>query len=95
MTTLRKSTRLILAQAIRDWLSSNSNKVNFAISEGTVFFGYHRVSFFCQIDQQNHPATDPAYQCSDCSRLVCNSCYEAQTGIFGCPYCKGKLRKIQ
>ncbi|UCG03411.1 MAG: DNRLRE domain-containing protein [Candidatus Heimdallarchaeota archaeon] len=56
-----------------------------------------RRSFFCQIDGQKHPATDSAYECEECSRNVCGSCHESSkvVGIGGCPFCQGRLIRIQ
>ena len=56
-----------------------------------------RKPFFCQIDNERHPASDSAYECQDCGRRICRRCYiDCQTsGITTCPYCQGKLKKIQ
>ncbi|MFX1517883.1 MAG: DNRLRE domain-containing protein [Promethearchaeota archaeon] len=56
-----------------------------------------RRSFFCQIDGQKHPATDSAYECEECSRNVCGNCYESSkaVGISSCPFCQGRLIRIQ
>ncbi len=56
-----------------------------------------RKSFFCQLDNEKHPATDSAFQCEECNRTVCEDCYEdaASAGMNKCPYCKGDLSKIQ
>jgi hypothetical protein len=56
-----------------------------------------RKSFFCQLDNEKHPSTDSAYQCVQCSRMVCADCYGdiGKTGVTACPYCKGKLAKVQ
>ncbi|MFX1286586.1 MAG: DNRLRE domain-containing protein [Promethearchaeota archaeon] len=56
-----------------------------------------RRSFFCQIDGQKHPATDSAYECEKCSRNVCASCHESSkvVGISACPFCQGRLIRIQ
>jgi predicted amidophosphoribosyltransferase len=61
------------------------------------FFSKERKSFFCQLDNEQHPSTDSAYQCDQCSRMVCDNCYEdiGKTGIRVCPYCKGNLSKVQ
>lgn len=61
------------------------------------YFPDERKSFFCQLDNEKHPSTDSAYQCVQCSRMVCNNCYEdiSKTGITACPYCKGELIKAQ
>ncbi len=85
-------------KALIEWLSNDpARKLNFTISERKIFFGYIRQIFFCQLDSQNHPASDSAYQCAKCSRFICYSCYEEQTeiGLYKCPYCKGKFNKIQ
>lgn len=56
-----------------------------------------RRSFHCQMDEERHPATDSAYECEQCNRIVCANCFEymVSTGLNVCPYCKGKLKKIQ
>ncbi|MFW9777200.1 MAG: zinc ribbon domain-containing protein [Candidatus Heimdallarchaeota archaeon] len=56
-----------------------------------------RKTFFCQLDNEKHPATDSGYECEQCSRMICASCYTnmSQTGITACPYCKGNLVKVQ
>ena len=56
-----------------------------------------RKSFFCQLDNEKHPATHSAYQCEECNRMVCEDCYKdaASAGMIKCPYCKGNLSKIQ
>ncbi|MFX1517228.1 MAG: hypothetical protein ACFFC6_13070, partial [Promethearchaeota archaeon] len=56
-----------------------------------------RRSFFCQIDGQKHPAIDSAFECEECSRMVCGACYESSkaVGIPNCPFCQGKLIRIQ
>ncbi|MHA2033250.1 MAG: double zinc ribbon domain-containing protein, partial [Candidatus Kariarchaeaceae archaeon] len=61
------------------------------------FFPDERKTFFCQLDNEQHPSTDSAYQCDQCSRMVCANCYEdiGKTGVRVCPYCKGNLNKIQ
>jgi hypothetical protein len=61
------------------------------------YFPDERKSFFCQLDNEQHPSTDSAYQCEQCSRMICENCYEdiGKTGVQVCPYCKGKLRKTQ
>ncbi|MHA2244168.1 MAG: cache domain-containing protein [Candidatus Hodarchaeales archaeon] len=56
-----------------------------------------RKSFFCQLDNEKHPATDSAYQCDKCSRMVCENCFNdaKSAGMVQCPYCKGHLSKAQ
>ena len=56
-----------------------------------------RRSFFCQIDGQKHPAIDLAYECEQCSRMVCGACYESSkaVGVGSCPFCQGRLIRIQ
>ncbi|MHA2202280.1 MAG: cache domain-containing protein [Candidatus Hodarchaeales archaeon] len=56
-----------------------------------------RKSFFCQLDNEKHPATDSAYQCDKCSRMVCEDCFNdaKSAGMVQCPYCKGHLSKAQ
>ncbi|MHA2225072.1 MAG: zinc-ribbon domain-containing protein [Candidatus Hodarchaeales archaeon] len=56
-----------------------------------------RVSFFCQLDNEKHPATDSAFQCEQCARYVCDSCYRSirAAGFLVCSYCKGNLMKVQ
>ena len=56
-----------------------------------------RRSFFCQLDNEQHPLTDSAYQCELCSRMICADCYDQVTevGMKECPYCQGTLRKVQ
>ena len=56
-----------------------------------------RKSFFCQLDNEKHPATHSAYECEQCNRTVCEDCYKdaASAGMVNCPYCQGELRKIQ
>lgn len=54
-------------------------------------------AFYCELDKDQHPATDSAYQCVSCSRLTCTDCYEASStvGVPLCPYCQGKLVRVQ
>jgi len=56
-----------------------------------------RISFFCQLDEAKHPATDGAYQCVVCDRYVCEDCYQQSTtvGVVNCPFCNSKLEKRQ
>ncbi|MHA2248253.1 MAG: hypothetical protein ACXADY_25105, partial [Candidatus Hodarchaeales archaeon] len=56
-----------------------------------------RISFFCQIDNEQHPATESAYRCKKCSRMLCKRCYknEKSVDIPKCPYCQGTLSLIQ
>ena len=56
-----------------------------------------RIAFFCQLDNEQHPSTDSAYKCNQCSRMVCEDCYHnmTKTGVSACPYCKGNLTKVQ
>ena len=56
-----------------------------------------RIAFFCQLDNEQHPSTDSAYKCNQCSRMVCEDCYRnmTKTGVSACPYCKGNLTKVQ
>jgi hypothetical protein len=56
-----------------------------------------RKTFFCQLDNEKHPETDSGYECEQCSRMICGSCYTdmSQTGITACPYCKGNLVQVQ
>ncbi|UCE12299.1 MAG: hypothetical protein JSV04_08860 [Candidatus Heimdallarchaeota archaeon] len=56
-----------------------------------------RKSFFCQLDNEQHPATDSAYQCDKCSRMVCEDCFNdaKSAGMVQCPYCQGHLSKAQ
>ena len=56
-----------------------------------------RTNFFCQICNEQKSSIDPAYQCEQCSRYVCGSCYASKmsTGVTVCPYCKGELVKTQ
>lgn len=56
-----------------------------------------RITFFCQLDSEQHPATDSAYQCKECSRMICDDCYEKsrEVGVVECPFCRGKFQKIQ
>ncbi|MCK4848829.1 MAG: hypothetical protein KAT16_07400, partial [Candidatus Heimdallarchaeota archaeon] len=65
--------------------------------ESYEYFPDERKSFFCQLDNEQHPSTDSAYKCNQCSRMVCSSCYEdmKKTGVLACPYCKGNLIKVQ
>lgn len=53
--------------------------------------------FFCQLDNAQHPSTDSAYQCDQCSRKICGTCYDeiSHTGVTVCPYCKGNLQRVQ
>ena len=44
-----------------------------------------KTPFFCQLDNERHPATDDRYQCIECGRLVCASCFEAQKCVSLCP----------
>jgi rRNA maturation endonuclease Nob1 len=55
-----------------------------------------RISFFCQLDNEKHPATHSAYQCEQCARHVCDSCYRdmIMVGLSDCSYCGGKLIQI-
>ena len=61
------------------------------------YFPDERKSFFCQLDNEQHPSTDSAHQCEQCSRMICDNCYDdiGKTGVQVCPYCKGTLRKTQ
>jgi hypothetical protein len=61
------------------------------------YFPDERKSFFCQLDNEQHPSTDSAYMCDKCSRMICGNCYDdiGKTGVQVCPYCKGELRKTQ
>ena len=48
------------------------------------------IPFFCQLDQAHHPATVAAYQCDQCARYVCQTCYEAiqSVQLRECPFCQ-------
>ena len=61
------------------------------------YFPDERDAFFCQLDNEKHPSTDSAYECDQCSRMICGDCYDniTQTGVSRCPYCKGELSKVQ
>lgn len=50
--------------------------------------------FFCQLDNEKHPSTEDRYQCLECGRLICSSCYETQqmVGLTNCPFCEGHLK---
>ena len=65
--------------------------------EGYSYFPDERKSFYCQLDGSKHPSTDSAYQCTQCSRMICKNCYEdlGRTEVSVCPYCKGSLHQIQ
>ena len=56
-----------------------------------------RISFFCQLDNEKHPAMDSAFQCELCARYVCDSCYRDMNmvGLSSCSYCGGSLIQIQ
>ena len=56
-----------------------------------------RFAFFCIIDDGQHPATESAYECSSCRRMICEKCYEdsRSQGFTTCPFCTGELVKIQ
>ncbi|MHA2247375.1 MAG: LVIVD repeat-containing protein [Candidatus Hodarchaeales archaeon] len=56
-----------------------------------------RRSFFCQLDNAQHPKTDSGYQCENCSRMVCAECYEKslKVDVPECPFCDGTLNRIQ
>jgi rRNA maturation endonuclease Nob1 len=56
-----------------------------------------RISFFCQLDNEKHPAMDSAFQCEECARYVCDSCYRDMhmVGLSDCSYCGGNLNQIQ
>ena len=56
-----------------------------------------REAFFCQLDNEKHPATDSAYRCDKCSRMVCEDCFNdaKSAGMVQCPYCQGHLSKAQ
>ncbi|MHA1940594.1 MAG: zinc-ribbon domain-containing protein [Candidatus Hodarchaeales archaeon] len=56
-----------------------------------------RISFFCQLDNEKHPAMDSAFQCETCARHVCDSCYRDMNmvGLVNCSYCGGNLIQIQ
>ncbi len=56
-----------------------------------------RKSFFCQLDNEQHPATESAYECGKCSRTVCSDCYDQSrdVGVAKCPYCNGDLHQVQ
>lgn len=58
---------------------------------------HKRRSFHCQMDGEAHPATDSAYECEVCKRIVCIDCFHqmALSGLTICPYCQGRLRMIQ
>ncbi|UCG04075.1 MAG: hypothetical protein JSW11_08820 [Candidatus Heimdallarchaeota archaeon] len=49
--------------------------------------------FFCQVDNEQHPATDIAYQCQQCSRFVCEKCFLDMKAakMATCPMCGGIL----
>ncbi|MHA1972725.1 MAG: double zinc ribbon domain-containing protein, partial [Candidatus Hodarchaeales archaeon] len=66
-------------------------------NKGYSYFPDERKSFFCQLDGQKHPSTDSAYQCDQCSRMICSECYDnaSSAGVTKCPYCQGHLTKIQ
>ena len=68
----------------------------------TIFYqppyeGMVRQAFHCQLDDRQHPTTDSAYQCKECSRMVCADCYSLKlsVGVSICPFCQGELIKIQ
>ncbi|WP_455463400.1 double zinc ribbon domain-containing protein, partial [Candidatus Hodarchaeum mangrovi] len=65
--------------------------------KGYSYFPDERKSFYCQLDGSKHPSTDSAYQCTQCSRMICKNCYDdlSRTEVSVCPYCKGSLHQIQ
>lgn len=52
------------------------------------------IPFFCQIDGESHPTTDKAYQCTNCKRFVCDSCFKDLLTVdrTNCPMCDGFLK---
>lgn len=52
-----------------------------------------REDFFCQMDNDIHSKIDEAYQCIQCLRFVCKSCFDVmkEQGYSKCPYCRDKL----
>ncbi|MFX0122468.1 MAG: hypothetical protein ACFFAE_02440 [Candidatus Hodarchaeota archaeon] len=52
--------------------------------------------FYCQVDKEQHPATDIAYQCQQCSRYVCENCFQdmQMAKMAACPMCGGLLTQI-
>lgn len=61
--------------------------------------GYSKANVLELIEKDNeqHPLTESAYQCEQCSRYVCKSCYSGMvsTSKTVCPYRRGNLTKIQ
>ena len=49
------------------------------------------IPFFCQVDGETHPATDTAYQCTECGRFICKKCLTdlMEIGRPSCPMCNG------
>lgn len=56
-----------------------------------------RTTFFCQLDNTQHPKTDSSYQCKKCSRMICRECHKniVDVGVSKCPFCNGKFTKVQ
>lgn len=101
---LREILDFQVTDSLKKWLLRDAlDKISFRLSGKTIYFNQpetrlnNRISFFCQIDSENHPSTDNAYQCSSCNRFVCASCFEdsVQVGIISCPFCNGELLRFQ
>ncbi len=46
--------------------------------------------YYCQIDQTEHTIFELHFQCTQCLRFICSTCYQ-NGNSSSCPYCRGKL----
>ncbi|MFW9855772.1 MAG: LVIVD repeat-containing protein [Candidatus Thorarchaeota archaeon] len=85
------------ARRKRERESVGLKAVNRITLDGTIPEPIGRISFFCQLDNLQHPKTTAGYQCQNCSRMVCADCYEKsiKVGVPECPFCDGPLKRIQ
>lgn len=45
--------------------------------------------YYCQIDQTQYTVFELHFQCSQCLRFICSSCFQKGSNL--CPYCQGDL----
>jgi len=85
--------RLIARQSINGFIETADTYDN--ISDDILILGSD--TFFCEIHDESHiepiDVTKPHYQCINCFRTVCESCFEEMKsqGMYNCLFCGSKL----
>ncbi|MHA1973441.1 MAG: hypothetical protein ACTSW1_10635 [Candidatus Hodarchaeales archaeon] len=85
--------RLIARQSINGFIETS--KTYDTIEDDVLILGSD--TFFCEIHDESHTdpidVTKPHYQCSNCFRSVCASCFDEMKsqGMYDCLFCGSKL----